>query len=76
MSIASGYINNFDTLCHAMERGEVGLLECKDAKTGQTVIALCAVQTDSDRSVSMIPLAKLFDGNPYEELIPPEVPPC
>ena len=75
MSIAPGYINNFDTLCHAFERGEVSLLECKDAKTGQTVIALCAVQF-FEGQFNMTPLAKLFDGNPFKELIPPELPPC
>lgn len=72
MSIAPGYINNFDTLCHAMERGEVALLECTDAKTGQVVIALCAVQFFKGQ-FHMAPLAKLFDGNPYKELIPPDI---
>jgi hypothetical protein len=47
-------------------------MECNDAKTGQPVVVVCAVQTEGG-SFEMIPIAKMFDGNPYEELIPPTV---
>jgi hypothetical protein len=68
--IAKGYKANFETLCRAIENGDVCLMECNDAVTGKPVMVVCAVQRDGD-SFEMMPLAKLFDGNPYEELIPP-----
>ena len=70
--IAKGYKTNFDTLCRAIRHGDVALMECNDAKTGQPVVVVCAVQTEGG-SFEMIPIAKMFDGNPYEELIPPTV---
>jgi hypothetical protein len=38
--------------------------------TGQPVYALCAVNYDGEM-VDLVPLARMFDGNPYEELVPP-----
>ena len=45
-------------------------MECRDAATGQPVFALCAVNYTGE-TVDLAPLAKLFAGNPYEELVPP-----
>ena len=70
--IAKGYKANFETLCKAIRHGDVCLMECTDAATGKPVMVICAVQRDGD-SFEMMPFAKLFDGNPYEELIPPTV---
>ena len=72
MSIAAGYKANFKTLCDAIRNDDVCLMECTDAVTGKPVMVICAVQRDSD-AFEMVPFAKLFDGNPYEELIPPEM---
>lgn len=76
--IAKGYKDNFETLCRAIRNGDVCLMECNDAVTGNPVMVVCAVQRYNDPSLSepqlqMMPLAKMFDGNPYEELIPPTV---
>ncbi len=71
MAIAPGYVANFETLCRAAKDGNVLLIECTDAKTGVPVIAMCAVERERNGDVTLKPLAKLFDGNPYEELIPP-----
>jgi hypothetical protein len=68
--IAEGYKNNFKTLCRAIRSGDVCLMECTDAATGNPAVVVCAVQRDGD-SFEMVPFAKLFDGNPYEELLPP-----
>jgi len=70
--INDAYTANFETLCKAVRHGDVCLMECTDAVTGKSVMVICAVERD-DNSVEMKPFAKLFDGNPYEELIPPTV---
>lgn len=68
--IKDHHIENFKTLELAFRNRDLALLECKDAKTGETVIAVCAMrQVEGEHLV--IPLAKLFNGNPYEELVPP-----
>lgn len=70
MSIQAGYKHNFETLIRAVEYGDVCLLECTDAVTGQPVIVVCAANR-SDEEVALVPLARLFDDDPYAGLIPP-----
>lgn len=70
MAIANGYKANFETLQRAIKDGAALLMECYDATTGKPVIAICAANFDG-KEYQMVPLAKMFDGNPYEELIPP-----
>ena len=70
MAISAGHKANLETLKAAFEAGDVALLECTDAKTGLPVIALCAVNR-VDGEFEFAPFAKMFDGNPYEELMPP-----
>lgn len=73
MAISKGYQANFQTLQRAEANGDLALLECKDAKSGQPVIAVVAVRPGAKPGmVEFVPLAKMFDGNPYEELLPPE----
>jgi len=74
MAIAEGYQTNFKTLLKAIGNNDVLLMECKDAKTGNPVVVVCACYQDAKtKEIVTVPLAKLFDGNPYEELIPPEI---
>ena len=68
--ITKGYRANFETLERAFKHGDVALMECTDAVTGKPVIAICAVNTVNGE-YEFSPLAKMFDGNPYEELNPP-----
>lgn len=72
MAIPPGHRKNFETLRRAFKNGDVALLECKDAKTQQPVIAICMVGRQNGEYI-MTPVAKMFDGNPFEELIPPEI---
>lgn len=74
MAIAKGYVSNFNTLIKAVENGDAVLLECQNAVTKNPVITICAMQREQDGTFTMVPLAKMFDGNPYQELLPPEVP--
>lgn len=71
MAIQEGYVKNLDMIIQAAKNGDTALMECTDAVTGQTVIALCAVYQDEQEQFNFVPLAKMFDGNPYEELNPP-----
>jgi hypothetical protein len=69
--IQPGYKSNLATLIAAARNGDLGLLECTDAVTKNTVIVVVAMSSSEDGEVTMTPLAKMFDGNPYEELLPP-----
>lgn len=69
--IRPGYKTNLQTLQRAAKAGDLGLMECTDAKTGQVVIVVVARRRDPEGLINMVPLAKMFDGNPYEEVIPP-----
>jgi hypothetical protein len=66
-----GYKANFETLSQAFDDGNVVLMECKDAKTGELVACICAVNRE-DKEVEFVPFARMFDGNPYEQLQPPD----
>ena len=69
--IQAGYKENWKTIKEAANAEALCLLECKDRKTGATVIALCATWKDAEGMINFAPLAKMFDGNPYDELISP-----
>ena len=70
MAIQPGYKMNLETLISAAKNGDLALMECRDKQTDKPVITICAVQKDSE-VFEFIPLAKMFDGNPYDELNPP-----
>lgn len=75
MTIANCYLQNFKTLCKAVANGHVMLVECTDVKTKEPVITICAFEKDpTTEEMHIIPFAKMFDGNPYEELTPPTMP--
>jgi len=67
------YKMSFETLQRAILNGDTAMVECTDKATGKKVAVVCAVQPSQMRGeeVEVIPLAKLFDGNPYDELEPP-----
>lgn len=70
MAIKKGYKANLETLIRAAKNGDLALVECKDKATGKIVVAVCAIG-HSNGEYSITPIAKMFDGNPYEELNPP-----
>lgn len=75
--LKEGDCANFDTLLRAAEDGNLCLLECQDKATGKYVAVVCAVNEEEDDVVSLVPIAKLFEGDPYEEVAGPmdKVPP-
>ena len=70
MAISEGHRANYQTLLRAAADGNLALMECRDRLTGQPITVLCAVQTDGE-DIEFVPFAKLFDGNPYDEVDPP-----
>lgn len=64
--------NNYQTILHAAENGCLALVSCEEKGTGKMVPTLCAVNFDG-KNYEFVPLARLFDENPYELLNPPAV---
>ena len=69
MPINDYHKTNYDVLRRAVSNGDTALIECTDNKTGEVLIVLCAV-TDRDEKVDLVPLARMFMGNPFEEVTP------
>ncbi len=71
MPLAEGYKQNFDTLRRAFFAGDVALMECQLAATGEPVAVICAANRQADGDIEFTPFAMMFQGNPYEMLHPP-----
>jgi hypothetical protein len=71
MAIPQGFRVNFETLQRAFRNGDAALLECTSRTIGQPVYAIVAVHRAGDE-FELVPFAQLFDGDPYEELDPPQ----
>lgn len=63
---------NFETMLRAAADGNLALLECELAATGEKVAAIVAVNTDKrGEPCDIVPFAIFINGNPYELLNPP-----
>ena len=71
MAIPEGHKTNLSTILQAARDGNLGLIECQDAETGEPVVVLAAFSRQDDGEVVVTPMARLFDGNPYEQLLIP-----
>ena len=71
MPLSVGDKANFETLREAMLNGDVALLECQLISTGQPAAVICAVNRESEQSLTFVPIARLFAGDPYALLNPP-----
>ena len=60
----------FSEVCDAAHANELCLVECTDRRTGKKVNVICAATTE-DGVVRLRLLARLFSGNPYNEVAPP-----
>lgn len=63
----------FETIERAFRNGDVALMDCADAATGESVAVMCAINRNDDGSFEFVPFAKLLRGNPYEQLVPPTI---
>lgn len=72
MAIPKAYRDNFTTLLRAAAEGNLALMECTDAATGEPRYVICAVgRADSD--YMMTPFGHLHDGNPFDAYVPPGI---
>lgn len=71
MAIAEGYKRNFDELTRAFANDHVALLEVTDKVTNKPAVVVVAVGFDGS-TYDLVPMARMFDGNPYEELEAPD----
>ena len=70
MSIPDHARANFQTLLRAAADGNLALMECTDAATGEIRYVICAVGRDGVDFV-FTPFGHLADGNPYDAYLPP-----
>lgn len=70
MALKDGHKHNFAEIQRAAENGDLGLLECTCKKTGRVIAVVVAISHDAD-GINIVPLAKMFDGNPYDQVAPP-----
>lgn len=71
MAIPDHHRTNFGTLKLAFGDHQAALVECTSKETGELVYVICAVN-HLDGDYQLIPLAKMFDGSAFDEVIPPE----
>lgn len=71
MALTLGYKRNFETLRKAVLQGDVALMECQLAATGEVVAVICAANRLPGGEVEFVPFTTMFNGNPYELVNPP-----
>lgn len=69
--ILKGFETNFETLIKAVKNNDVALVSLKEITTGEYRVVLCAMQRNDDKTITPVPLAQLFESNPYEIFEPP-----
>ena len=70
MSIPDHARANIETLLRAATDGNLALMECADAVTGEPRYVICAVGGDAGNYV-FTPFGHLAEGNPYDSYRPP-----
>jgi hypothetical protein len=71
MSIPDYACSNFQTLLRAASDGNLALMECADAASGQRRYVICAVGREG-ADYAFTPFGHLADGNPYDAYLPPD----
>ena len=69
MSIPDHALANFETLLRAAAEGNLTLMECTDAVTGEPRYVICAIGRDGGDFV-FTPFGHLADGNPFDAYLP------
>lgn len=72
-ALAPGHVANFNTMLQAARNKDLCLIQCTDAKTGEPVATICMINQDAEGNVEFAPVARMFNTNPYEELLPPNI---
>jgi hypothetical protein len=71
MSIPDHARANFQTLRRAAENGDLTLMKCSDAATGEPRYVICAVGRHETDCI-FTPFGRLADGNPYDAYVTPD----
>ena len=71
MAIPDYARTNFDTLRRAAAAGELALMECADASTGEPRYVICAVHFEGTE-YTFTPFGHLASENPYDLYVPPK----
>jgi hypothetical protein len=71
MSIPEYARTNFNTLLRAAMAGDLALVECADAVTGEPRYVLAAIAHD-DGTYTITPFGHLAPGNPFDAYVPPD----
>jgi len=71
MALAQAHRENFDTLLEAAAHGDVALMECEVAATGEIVAVICAANRGPNGDIEFVPFATLFNDDPYRLVNPP-----
>lgn len=69
--LLDGYKRNFETLLAATNNGDLALVSAIRRADEQPVALVAAIQHEEDGSCSIVPLAVMIEGNPYELFDPP-----
>lgn len=70
MAIPEAFQKNFATMLRAAEQGDLALMECVDAATGEPRYVICAVGREGCEYL-FTPFGHLHDGNPFGAYVPP-----
>ena len=62
---------NFTTLCDAVKRKRIVLMECKRKKDNEIVNLVCVTNCDEE-GIVMLPVAEMMTGDPFEDYYPPD----
>jgi hypothetical protein len=71
MAIPQAHQRNFATLLCAAGDGNLALMECTDAATGEPHYVICAVGRDGGDFV-IAPFGHPHHGNPFDAYLPPD----
>ena len=70
-TLSDAHKANFNTVVRAVQSGNAVLMECQLVSTGKPVPVICAVNHLANGEIEFVPLAVLFDCNPYLAVDPP-----
>ena len=61
----------FDMLMIAGSEGRLCLVRCTEKNTGQKVMVLGIVTGQTELTNTVIPVARFFEGDPFDQINPP-----
>ncbi|MAM11754.1 MAG: hypothetical protein CML23_15105 [Rhizobiaceae bacterium] len=70
MAISEHHRANFQTLLHAALSGDLALMECVDAVSGEPRFVVSAVGRSGDEYL-FTPFGHLHEGDPFAAYVPP-----